>query len=164
MTDSAGVSLAEGLTRSRRTYPMITSVSFRHLGNRCGMILDPHFYWVCRADASERLGVFGIPDARFTPLPATVGRSPRTALLPTTGRGRDARKWDRRLSAQTGGPFSPKSSSSGATRSATGFLRAEGAGVAARAGQGKDFYEADITNSGAFKNAVSWLPEPTHKG
>jgi hypothetical protein len=93
MTDSAGVSLAEGLTRSRRTYPMITSVSFRHLGNRCGMILDPHFYWVCRADASERLGVFGIPDARFTPLPATVGRSPRTALLPTTGRGRDARKW-----------------------------------------------------------------------
>jgi len=70
----------------------------------------------CRADASERRGVFGIPDARFTPLPATVGRSPRTALLPTR-RGRDARKWDRRLTAQTGGPcHSPKSSSSGGAR------------------------------------------------
>ena len=70
----------------------------------------------------------------------------------TSHRGRrDARKWDRRLPAQTDGPcHSPKSSSSGATQSATGFLRAEGAGVAARAGQERDFYEADFTNSGDF--------------
>ncbi len=53
-------------------------------------------------------------------------------------------------------PVSPKSSSSGATRSAIGFLRAEGAGVAACAGQGRDFYEADITNradGGTFTGA-----------